>query len=694
MKKMLSVLTLLIVFIVSSCASVPEKKSETAEKEKQSEKLQKKNEKSEEKKETAEDFGEKGNEFIKWCRNELEKTEEMASELKSSQKKNSASEILDSFNKIEIKQYDVYCSAGINQFNHPDDGMRNAARICSRELNVQQTDFALDKELYEIFKSISKEDESLTEEDINYLEDVLADYKRNGVNKDEKTRKQLQELSSELTELYQKFHANISSGTKYVVIEDPSRLEGLPEDFIASRKTDDDGNIVLSTDWPDYFPILESAEDRSLREKMYRARRSVAFPENTEVFSKILEKRQKWSEILGYKNWAEYTQEKLMIGNPGNAHDFITKTHKITSDYVDGEIDMLLKYSEAYEEDSEKELELWDIFFLQNLAKKDQYDFDPAEARKYFEISKVIEGVFEVMSKIYNIEIKEVQKDDVWHPDVKSYDVVENGKVIGHFELDLYPRPNKYKHFAMFTNRLGVKDIRLPRGAIIGNFPEPSNGKAYVNHHDVETIFHEFGHLIHMIFAGNQKYLRFSGTRCQRDFVEVPSNLFEEWAWNASVLRMFATDDEGNPIPETLVEKMNAARKTGNAIRVARQMYLAMLSLEIFRQDTESFNHREFEKEIERKYSPTKVRDNIPISESFGHLIGYSSNYYTYMWSKVIAEDMLSYIREQGLMNSEVMTDFKEKVLSRGGSVDGNRMIEDFLGREMSFEAFEKWLAE
>ncbi len=640
-----------------------------------------------------EDFGTKGNQFIEWCRNEIDKIEELSQKLKVPDVERSALDTLALFNKLEIKQYDVMCSAGINQYNHPDEGMREGARKCSRELNAQSTKLSLDSDLYNVFAEISPEDETLKEEDVYYLNDVLADFRRNGVDKDEETRERLKKLSSRLTELYQKFHANIASDTKEIVVTDPEQLRGLPEDFISQRKPDEEGRIILTTDWPDYLPVIEFAEYSGLRERMYRKRRAIAIPANTEIFSEILKARQEWAQILGYENWAAYSQEKLMAENPENAHDFITKILELSSPHVERELEVFMKYIRKDDPEAEG-LEQWDRMFYQNMIKKDKYDFDSQEVRKYFEISKVMEGVFKIVSKIFGVDIEKVERDDVWHPSVESYDVIENGEVIGHFELDMYPRPDKYKHFAMFSNRLGVKDKRLPRGAIVGNFPEPDpvDGKAYLSHHDVETIFHEFGHLLHMIF-GSQKYLRFSGTRCQRDFVEVPSTMLEEWAWDISVLQMFATDDDGNPIPEDLVERMKKASEFGKSVHVARQMYLAMLSLGLYTQDAKDFDFQDYERKIERKYSPTIAHDDIRMTESFGHLIGYSSNYYTYMWSTVIAMDMFAKVEEHGLLDPEIMNKFREKVLSVGGSKDGTQIIFDFLGRDLSFEAFENWLA-
>lgn len=639
----------------------------------------------------AENFGETGDGFLKHCRGEIAKIAELAADIKSSQKERPGSEILKKMNELEIAQIDVWCKSGIYQLNHPDDGMRKAAMLCETEVTKQSTELNLDKELYSVIAGISLEESSLDDDDRYYLADVVSDFKRNGVDKDEAVRNEIKRLSAELTELEQKFYGNISGDKKVIKIKDVSRLKGLPEDFIKGKKPDEEGNIILTTDWPDYFPVMESAEDESLRKEMYKNVMSVGYPANTEIFSNFLKARMKFANTLGFKNWAEYSQAKLMIENPENADSFIKRVIAISKPYADKDIEILLeKKKELVGENAE--VEPWDRFFYPRIIKMEKYNYNPEEARKYFEISKALNGVFMIAEKVFGVTFEKVKRDDVWHESVDSYNMMKDGKVIGMFELDLYPRPNKYKHFAMFTNELGVKGVRIPRAAIIGNWPLPVDGKAYISHDDVQTLFHEFGHLIHSLFAGDQKYVRFSGTNCQRDFVEVPSQLMEEYVWDAEILQLFATNDAGEPIPADLVQKMKKASEFAKGLHVSRQMYLAALSLGIYLQDPENFDHHAYEKQIEREYSPWKSYEDTHLIENFGHLIGYASNYYTYMWSLVIVKDFAGHIKKTGLMDSGVKNEYREKVLNIGGARSGHQMVKDFLGRELSFEEFEKWL--
>jgi len=585
----------------------------------------------------------------------------------------------------------MWSKSGIFQLNHPDEGMRKAAMKCETEISAQATELSLDNELYKAIASISPGDPALDSDDKYFLADMIIDFKRNGVDKDEATRDAIKKLSAEIIALEQTFYSNIGSDKKTIKIKDVNRLKGLPEDFIKGKKPDEEGNIILTTDWPDYFPVMENAQDESLRAEMYKNVLNIAYPQNTEIFSKILKARKKFSELLGYKNFAEYTQQKLMIENPENADEFIKKVAGISTAYAKKDLEVFLAKKKSVVGET-AEVEPWDRFFYQKLIKMEKYNYDPEQARKYFEMTKVIDGIFLVSGKIFGVTFEKVKRDDLWHESVQSYNMLADGKVIGMFELDLFPRPNKYKHFAMFTNELGVKDLRIPRAAIIGNFPEPVDGKAYISHEDVQTLFHEFGHLLHSLFAGNQRYVRFSGTNCQRDFVEVPSQLMEEYVWDASILQLWATNDAGEPIPADLVDNMKKASEFAKGLHVSRQMYLAALSLGIYLQDPENFDHHAYEKKLEKELSPWKSHEDTHLIENFSHLVNYYSNYYTYMWSLAIVKDFAGHIRKTGLMDAAVTKQYRDKVLNIGGAKPGHQMVKDFLGRELSFEEFEKWL--
>ena len=691
MKKRLVILAVLAGFIFASCGSQPAKDEEPA---KQSEtpaaEQAAQPEKAEEK---ATDFGEKGNAFYKHCADEFAAVKAIIADIKANPEGRTSIEKLQLFNNFEIKIEDAWGKIEIYQMNHPDKGMRDASMAAESELMAMLSEINLDADLYKVMAAIPADDPAFDAEDKRFLKDVIDDFKRSGVDKDDKTREEIKKVNAELVAISQQFNANIASDRKTLKVA-PERLKGLPEDFINGHAKDENGMITLTTDYPDYFPVMESADDETLRKEMYFLAQTVAYPSNEEVFDKLLRARKKLANLLGYKNWPEYSQAKLMIGNPENAENFVKKIAAMSMPYAKKEAEILLAKKKQLAGRDDVEVEPWDRFYIPRLVRMEKFSYDPEAVRPYFEIQKVLNGIFTVNSKIFGLEFKQIKRDDVWHESILSYDVYSNGKQIGTFDLDLYPRENKYKHFAMFTNQQGFKG-RLPRMAIVGNFPTPVNGKAYVGHDSVQTLFHDFGHLINGILASEHKYIRFAGTNCQRDFVEVPSQFMEEYVWDASILQLWATNDAGEPIPADLVEKMKKSDEFGKGLHTSRQLYLAILSLEVYLQDPDAkdFNHHAFEKKTEREYSPWKTYDETHQIENFGHLDGYSSNYYTYMWSLSIAKDFYGFIMKNGgLMNTEVMGKYRDQVLKAGGAKDGMDMVRDFLGREVSFEEFEKWL--
>ncbi|MBO4440920.1 Zn-dependent oligopeptidase [bacterium] len=641
--------------------------------------------------EKKEDFGELGNKYLAECRTAFQAVKETIADIKANPEGRTSVEKLQLFNKFETIIEDTWGKIGIYEMNHPDEGIRNAAMLAESELMSLVTEINLDADLYKVAAAIPADDPALDDQDKHFLGDLIDDFKRSGVDKDDATRAEIKKTNAEAVELEQKFNANIAADRKVLKFT-VEQLKGMPESFINAKPKDENGMIMLSTDYPDYFPIMEYADNEDVRKQMYMTAQNVAFPQNTEIFANYLKAKAKFAKLLGYKNWAELSEAKMMIENPEKAKNFLDKIIPISMKYAKRDAEILLAKKKQLTGKDDVEVEPWDRFYIPRLVRMEKFSYNPQEAEQYFEMQKVINGIFIVNEKIFGLKFEKVKRDDVWHESVMSFDVYSNGEKIGEFELDLYPRPNKYKHFAMFTNVQGIKG-RLPRMAIVGNFPEPVNGKSYISHDNVQTLFHEFGHLINGILAREYKYVRFAGTNCQRDFVEVPSQFMEEYVWDPAILQLWATNDAGEPIPTELVEKMKKSDEFGKGLHVSRQLYLAKLSLELFLQNPEGFDHHAFEKQLEKEFSPWKSYEETHQIENFGHLVNYTSNYYTYMWSLAIVKDIYGYIMKNGgLMNTEIMGKYRDTILKLGGNKSGNEMIKDFTGGEPSLEEFEKWL--
>jgi thimet oligopeptidase len=274
----------------------------------------------------------------------------------------------------------------------------------------------------------------------------------------------------------------------------------------------------------------------------------------------------------------------------------------------------------------------------------------------------------------------------VWHPSVRVYDVVRSGAPLGRIYLDMHPRENKYKHAAQFTLRDGVIGTQLPEGVLVCNFP--SEPPALMEHDDVVTMFHEFGHLMHHVLGGHHRWVKQSGVATEWDFVEAPSQMFEEWAWSHETLSRFSS------IPEELVARMRRADKFGVGTQTVQQMFYAAISLGFHTCDPKALDQLAEVRRLQQRYTPFAYVEGTRFHASFGHLVGYSAMYYTYMWSLVIAKDLLTPFESRGLMDTATTTRYRDAILVPGGTRDASDLVRDFLGRDFDFAAFEKYLSD
>jgi thimet oligopeptidase len=319
------------------------------------------------------------------------------------------------------------------------------------------------------------------------------------------------------------------------------------------------------------------------------------------------------------------------------------------------------------------------------VLRRERFDVDSQQVRSYFDFAKVRRGLLEVTGRLFDVEYVEVAAAVSWHEDVATYDVVRRGERLGRIHLDLHPRTGKYGHAAQFELAAGIAGQQLAEGVLVCNF-----SKHLMEHSHVVTLFHEFGHLLHHVLAGGHRWTRFSGVATEWDFVEAPSQMLEEWAWDADVLQAFATDADGRPIPGELVAKMRAANEFGKGTYAATQMFYAALSYRLHQDVPEDISATT--RELQATYDVFGQVPDTHFYASFGHLQGYGSGYYTYMWSLVIAKDLFSAFDRADMFAAEVAHRYRDRVLVPGGSRDAADLVSDFLGRAYDFAAFERWL--
>lgn len=565
---------------------------------------------------------------------------------------------------------------------HPEESIRDAANACSEKQSDFFTQTGLSKGYYDRVAAIDLSKLDNTERFM--VESALSDFRRAGVDKDEATRNKIRALQQEITEIGNEFNKNIRSDVRHVEAT-AEQLDGLPQDYIDSHPADENGIIKISTDYPDLSPVMTYSTSDELRHKLRVAARSRGYPQNEAVLKKLIEKRHELANILGFKNHAEQSMDDKMIATPENAQAFLNRVGGALQEPVEKELAMLLKRLQKINPEA-KEVQVWQASYLQNLIRQEDYALDSKEVREYFHYEKVRDGIFGLTEDLFGVDIQPWETA-TWHEDVETYQIMENGKLLGRFYMDNHPRADKYKHAAHWTLRPGIKDKQIPLSGLAQNFP-----RGLMEHGQVETFLHEFGHLIHNMFSGTQNWYAITGMSMERDFVEAPSQMLEEWIWDYDTLKTFASNEKGETIPKELVAKMNRARDFGLATGTATQIFYANLSLNYYNREPDSFELDPLMLDIQDKFAAYPYVEGTHFYANFGHLNGYSSNYYTYQWSLAIATDLFSRFEKEGMRNKKVAADYRNMVLGAAGSKPAADFVADFLGREFSPDAYIKKL--
>ncbi len=626
----------------------------------------------------------------KVCDINLGHIERLRGEITAITGKHTQENTLERFNEMDIAFERILGISELMANTHPEESVRTEAENCTSRAAKVLTDIQMDPKLYAAMNDVDKS--TLDDRAKRFVDKTLLAYKLSGVDKDEATRKKLAELDAAMVKSGQDFDKNIRDDRKTIQFT-AEQLAGLPEDFMKNHAPDENGMITISTDYTDYFPVLNYAKDEKTRAELAKIFSQRAYPANDEVFKNLLKQRYEYAKLIGFDNWAAYNSYNKMAKDTKTIEAFLNEIATITKPRSDAEVEELMKLKKADNPDADG-FYSWDRFYYIEALKKQKYDFDAQSVRQYFPYEKVKRGILNVASTIYGVSFQQSTRP-VWDPKVEAYDVFEKDQLIARFYLDMHPRAGKYGHAASFGMYSGVEGLQLPAATLVCNFPEPTPGNpALMEHSDVETFFHEFGHLLHQLFAGRHHWVKQSGISCEWDFVEAPSQLFEDWAWDYDVLKRFATNEKGEVIPQELVEKMKKADDVGKGVLNMRQISYATLSYEYHKGNPENIDLLQMQKEVFDKTSPFKQYENDYTFASFGHLNGYSSMYYTYMWSLAIAKDLAIPFNEKGHLDVETAHKYRDNILSVGGALDAKDMVHNFLGRDYNLDAFKQWLAE
>ena len=567
---------------------------------------------------------------------------------------------------------------------HPDADVREAANACSEQQSDFLSQIGLSRPYFDRIAAIDTT--QLTAVERHMVEEALEGFRRSGVDRDAATRQKIRTLQSDITALGNEFDKNIREDVRSVQV-DASELAGLPQDYIDAHPADDTGLVTITTDYPDLYPVMTYAKSDDLRKVLRIKARSRGYPANKRLLEQLITKRHELAGILSFPSHAALSMDSQMIESPQNAQAFLDSIGEALKVPVQEELAVMLSRLQQDQPDAES-VEVWQSGYIQNLLRLEDYKLDAQEVRTYFQYERVRDGIFQLTEDLFGVEITPWDTP-TWHEDVETFEITENGALLGRFYMDNHPRPFKYQHAAHWTLRTGIKDKQIPMSGLAQNFP-----KGLMEHSQVETFLHEFGHLLHNMFSSTQTWSPVAGMSMERDFVEAPSQMLEEWIWDFDTLSKFAINEQGETIPRTLVDRMVRARHFGRAIGTATQVYYANLSLNAYNREPSSFDLDDLTRELESKYAAYPHLPGTHFYANFGHLNGYSSNYYTYQWSLAIATDLFSKFEEGGLRNTSVANDYRRKVLEAAGSKPATEFVADFLGREFSTKAYIKSLQE
>lgn len=580
----------------------------------------------------------------------------------------------------------------------PDDAIRNAAHDAYITIQAFWVDHvSSNKALFNAFVAYAaKNDEQLSDQQRYFLNDTINSFKREGLSLPDETLALVNTLRKELASLCADFDRNIAQDNSSITIA-REELAGLEDDFINTLNKTTDGLYVIGVDYPTYFRVMENCSVAETRKKLYIAFNNRAYPANDALLKTIIKKRDELAKLLGYIDFAHCDIDSQMAHTPERAQAFVIDLAQKSFNKVRAEIATLTENLPASVTLTQNgKIQPWDFAYLENSYKKTHFNIDEQKIAEYFPMQNTVDELLDIYRQFFNIDFKEVPSKGAWHEDVTVVQVYNKAgnELLGTLMLDLYPRPNKYSHAAHTTiipSTYKTDGARIPDVSIvIANFTKSTATQpSLLKRAEVQTFFHEFGHALHAVLGATQ-LASLSGTHTKTDFVELPSQMLEEWLTNKNILKKVSRHYlTGQPLSDDTIDTIIELKKLTTGYFVTRQAYLSSIAFSFFGTSSAEKDPHAIMKQLFTTLLPhmAYVEDNH-FYASFGHLTGYGAKYYGYLWSKVFSLDLFATIEQQGLLNPEIGQKYVKEVLSKGGAQDPNELLYNFLGREPNAQAF------
>jgi thimet oligopeptidase len=586
------------------------------------------------------------------------------------------------------------------QYVSTDAKVRDDSRAAEEAVSNWQIALGKREDLYRAVKAYAAKSPRLEGEQKRLLEFTLRDYRRAGMELPADKRERVKQIEIELQKLSTQFQTNIYED-ETVAFLTAKELKGLPADILKRLSRGVDDLYVVTMDGPTFNAVMDYVEDGNARKKVWYAYKRRGGKRNVTQLEKILKLRAEAAGLLGFKNTVDYNIETRMAKNSQTVAKFYSELRPIVRKKAQLDYNEFVAAKRRHTGDKNAKLYPWDQSYYKQRLLKEKYAIDSQKVAEYFPVDRVFDGLFQITSSLYGIEFKDVTKDaaslglPIWHEDVKLFAISDKkgGELLGHIYTDLFPRENKYNHAAcwglMARKVWSDGKVQKPLAALVCNFTKPTADKpSLMTHDEVETFFHEFGHGLHQILT-ETKYGRFSGTAVARDFVEAPSQMFENWVWDPSVLKLFAKHYKtGEVLPAKLLQNMKSAQTLGSGLEAEHQFYYGMVDQAYHTAEAGKVDTTKVGVDLLREVELYEAPVGTYFQSAFGHLMGYEGAYYGYQWSLVYAQDMFQRFNELGILNPEAGQYYRKKILARGGTMDENEMLRDYLGREPNMDAY------